>query len=290
MAKTVEEGFRAFHGRLTPTGGESAAAKRHRASIEASLKSNFEITRFFRTGSVGNGTSIRRFSDVDYFASIPSKHLRQNSGTMLQAVRGALGARFPTTVVVVRTPAVLVPFGTVASETTEVVPVSLSGRTNAGRLIYNIANGAGGWMKSSPDAHNAYVASIDNKLGKKVKPLVRFLKAWKYYRSVPISSFYLELRIAKYASLENSIFYSIDVRNILKMLWDTRLAAMQDPMGISGYIYASSTDARKSDALSKLSTALIRAQKARDAQEADKIPEAFYWWNLMFADQFPAYS
>jgi len=58
MAKTVKEGFRIFHSRLTPTGGESEAAKSHRASIEACLKKNFEITRFFRTGSFGNGTSI----------------------------------------------------------------------------------------------------------------------------------------------------------------------------------------------------------------------------------------
>jgi hypothetical protein len=75
MATTVEEGFRIFHQRLTPTATETAAAKSHRATIEACLKNNFEITRFFRTGSFGNGTSVRNFSDVDYFASIPNRHL-----------------------------------------------------------------------------------------------------------------------------------------------------------------------------------------------------------------------
>lgn len=75
MAKTVDEGFRIFHGWLTPTVTETATAKNHRASIEGCLKSNFDISRFFRTGSFGNGTSIRGYSDVDYFASIPNKHL-----------------------------------------------------------------------------------------------------------------------------------------------------------------------------------------------------------------------
>ena len=37
MAKTVDEGFRTFLGRLTPSGGYSDAAKNHRASIEACL-------------------------------------------------------------------------------------------------------------------------------------------------------------------------------------------------------------------------------------------------------------
>lgn len=144
-------------------------------------------------------------------------------------------------------------------------------------------------MKSSPDAHNAYVTNINDEFGKKVKPLVRFLKAWKYYQNVPISSFYLELRVTKYASGENSIEYSFDVWSVLKMLRDNQLAAIQDPMGISGYIYPCSTDAKKSDALSKLETALVRAQKARDAEEAEKIHDAFYWWNLVFNGHFPSY-
>ena len=66
------------------------------------------------------------------------------------------------------------------------------------------------------------------KLGWKVKPLVRFIKAWKYFKQVPISSFYLELRVAKYADGESSIVYYIDVERILAWLWDIQLAALQD--------------------------------------------------------------
>jgi len=118
MVTTVEAGFREFHGRLTPTGGESQAAKDHRASIEACLEENFEIMRFFRTGSFGNGTSIRGYSDVDYFASIPTKNLKSDSDATLRQMRDVLDARFPHTGVAVRTPAVLAPFGTDASEST----------------------------------------------------------------------------------------------------------------------------------------------------------------------------
>jgi hypothetical protein len=63
VAKTVDGGFRVFLGRLTPTGTESVAAIQHRASISACLKANFGMTRFFRTGSFGNGTSITGYSD-----------------------------------------------------------------------------------------------------------------------------------------------------------------------------------------------------------------------------------
>ena len=144
-------------------------------------------------------------------------------------------------------------------------------------------------MKVSPDAHNAYVRSVDEKLGGKVKPLIRFVKAWKFFRSVPISSFYLELRVAKYASEESSIVYDIDVRNVLKMLWDGKLASMQDPMGVSGYISACKSDAFRTDALSKLETAYARSEKARTAASNNRTSEAFDWWRLLYNDEFPTY-
>lgn len=290
MAKTVDEGFREFHGTLTPTRGESQAAKSHRASIEACLKRNFEMNRFFRTGSFGNGTSIRGYSDVDYFACIPTKNLKENSITTLQEVRKVLIDRFQDTVISIRTPAVRVRFGTDASESTEIVPADFIKIDIDGNQIYEIPDSDGGWMLSSPDAHNNYVDEVDKKLDGKVKPLVRLLKAWKYYRGVPIGSFYLEMRVAKYASQENFIDYSWDVRNILKWLCDSQLAALQDPKGISAYILPCSSEAQKSDALSKLETAFKRADNAREAEKAGKISDAFDWWDLVFAKHFPSYK
>ncbi len=64
MPRTVDEGFRDFLPSLTPSSLESAAAKTHRASIEACLKTNFGLKRFFRVGSFGNGTSISGHSDA----------------------------------------------------------------------------------------------------------------------------------------------------------------------------------------------------------------------------------
>jgi len=292
MPSTIEQGFAKFHTWLTPTQGESDAAKRHRSSIEACLITNFKISRFFRTGSFGNGTSIRGFSDVDYFASIPRENLKNDSSVSLRIVKEALDNRFPDTGVKVNSPAILVPFGTDSSESTEIVPADYLGETTINRLkfpVYHIPDSAGSWMNASPDAHNAYVASVNNQKGLKVKPLVRFLKAWKYYQNVPISSFYLEMRTAQYASTEDRIIYSLDFKTMLKRLYDSELAALQDPMGISGYIKPCSTDAKKEEAVSKLATALGRAEKAVEAEKTDKISEAFYWWDLLFNNQFPAY-
>ncbi|MGH2396254.1 MAG: nucleotidyltransferase [bacterium] len=219
---------------------------------------------------------------------MPRDQLTQVSTSSLTKVRNALDTRFPYTGVHVSCPAVVLPFGNTKAETTEVVPADYL-RESKGYKIYDIADCAGGWMNASPDAHNDYVRYIDDKLRGKVKPLIRFIKAWKYFRDVPISSFYLELRVAKYADGEKSIVYDIDVKRVLRNLWDAQLADMQDPMGVSGYVPACKTAAFRTDALSKLSTAVTRAEKAREATDTGNIQDAFYWWRLLYNDQFPSY-
>jgi hypothetical protein len=289
MPRTIDEGFRDFHAQLTPTPDESEAAKNHRASIEACLKANFALKRFFRTGSFGNGTSISGYSDIDYFASIPREKLTQNSSTTLTTVRDVLDRRFPNTGVRTDCPAVRVPFGSLAKDATEVVPADYIETTSNSYLVYEIPDCASGWMHSSPDAHNAYVRRVDEKLKGKLKPLICFLKAWKYYRSVPISSFYLELRVTKYAEGESAIVYEIDVKNVFKHLHDLGLARMQDPLCISGYIAPCATPVKLEEAQFKVATALSRAQKARDATDRGDSKEAFDWWGLVFDGRFPSY-
>jgi hypothetical protein len=288
MAKTVDEAFRTFHGWLTPSDNETAAATSHRTSLYNCLNAHFDLMRFFRTGSFGNGTSVSGCSDVDYFASIPTAKLKQNSGSTLREVRDVLEARFPRTGVRVSTPAVLVPFGSDRSEWTEVVPADYIKKKDD-TSVYEIADGSGGWTRSSPEIHNRYVSAVNKQLGYKVKPLIRFVKAWKYHANAPISSFYLELRIAKYAAQETSIVYSIDVKNVFKLLLENELASVIDPKGISGYVRACSSSTNKDDALSKLETAYSRATKARAAERGDKISTAFDWWDKVFFDHFPAY-
>ena len=288
MPRTVDEGFRDFLAKLTPSSGETAAAKTHRQSIERCIRRYFGLSRFWRTGSFGNGTSISGYSDVDYMASIPSRNLNQNSTVSLIELRKVLAARFPNTGVRSACPAVVAPFGADGKETTEVTPadcVAMSGRY----LVYDIPNCYGGWMQSSPDAHNSYVRGIDRSLSNKVKPLVRFIKAWKYFRDVPISSFYLELRVTKYASGKSSILYATDVERVFRELQRIGLAKIQDPMGVSGYISPCRTEAQLTDAQSKLATAASRARKAMAAEYAGNIQGAFYWWNLLFDWNFPRY-
>lgn len=288
MPKTINEGFNTFLSKLTPNTTESIAAKAHRESIKQCLVSNYQMKNFFRTGSSGNGTCISGYSDTDYFASIPIENLFKDSSYTLQKIKETLATRFPLTGVKVDSPSVVCPFGKMNIETTEIVPAYFLQKTNE-HNVYRMPDGNGGWMKASPLAHNAYVTEINKKHGFKVKPLIRFIKAWKYYNDVPISSFYIEIRIAKYAEKEDYIDYPQDILRVLKAFASNNLGNVIDPTGISGYIKPCSSDVKKENALSKLNTAISRAEKAWASQEEGNIKEAFELWNIFFKSKFPSY-
>jgi hypothetical protein len=292
MAKTIEEGFETLLKWLVPLISEREKSTSHKESVNSCLITNCGCTSLFETGSFGNGTGVRHYSDTDYFAIIPSNNLHNNSSTSLRLVKEALQHTFwATPGIVVSCPAVKIPFGTYKSEELEVIPCCNSGlvETPLGNFRqYEIPDCNDGWMFSSPRAHNAYVEFHDQRLGRKLKPLIQLIKAWKYYNDVPIISFYLELRVTKYVETETVIVYDIDVKNILNKLLDIELASIRDPMGISGLIPASKTASQKDTALSKLNTAVTRAEKAATAKSNDNINNAFYWWNLLFNNEFPS--
>lgn len=143
MAKTIEEGWREFHTRLTPTSTEDTYAISHRLSLLDCLTDKFGMTRFTRIGSFGNGTSITGHSDTDYIAVCPYDRLPDNSATALAKVRDVLDYRYTDTEVKARTPAVRLEFGTTAAQKTEIVPAYYKG-THEGHKVYGITNGAGG--------------------------------------------------------------------------------------------------------------------------------------------------
>jgi hypothetical protein len=59
MPRAVNQGFLDFHDNLTPTPGESEAAKNHRATIKACLENNFGMLRFFAQDHLAMAPALR---------------------------------------------------------------------------------------------------------------------------------------------------------------------------------------------------------------------------------------
>ncbi len=287
MARTVEEGFQEFLNRLIPTGNEREAGASHRASVKAALENNLGVLNFFESGSFSHGTGIRGRSDIDAFVSLNNTK-PSSPYTALTWIKDILSARFPLTTIEIRRPAVVVRFGG-GYETWEVIPAFVNG-THDSLIVYNIPGPSAGsdWITSAPKVHLGYVNDCNKKPHQgDAKKLTRLIKAWKYYNNVPISSFYLEMRAAQHVSTVDTYIHVWDICLLLEKMKNHELAPMNDPTGASSRFYPCSSDAGRTDALSKLNTATTRARKALEAYRTEDIDTAFYYLNLLFGGNFP---
>ncbi len=288
MARSVNEGFEEYLSRLIPTEAQRNAGASHRASVKAALEAKLDVSHSYETGSFSHGTGVRGYSDVDLLVCLKSKP--ESSYTALTWVKDALSERFPSTDVAIRRPAVAVKFAS-GYETWEVIPGFMTNRGGEGQYVYDIPSPSAGstWIDAAPREHLSYVNECNLKPHKgNAKALARLIKAWKYYRNVPVSSFYLEMRCAQHVASLDSYIHVWDVCLVLESLVDHELAAMNDPRGATGRIQACSSDSSKEDALSKLKTAAGRARNALDASKADNPDSAFYYLDQLFGGSFPS--
>ncbi len=261
--------------KYTPSSTYFDAARGHRSAIETRLNNDFGVREMFETGSLKHGTGVWFYSDADYIVYLKGE--RPVTGTSaLTKVKASLADRFKSTEVKVRTPAVVCEFAD-AKETVEVVPAYAA---DSGYWIPDPSTG--GWMTTHPKDHNAYVNEVNKKHSGGAKKLARLAKVWKYKRSVPVSSCYLEMRAAKYADGESSWRMPIDLHMYLRHLQTVELAAMNDPTGLGSRFTACSSDSNRQDALSKLGTAVSRAAKAREHDKNDEDAEAVAQLKLLF--------
>jgi len=251
-------------------------ARTHRAGIEGKLDASLGVKEMFETGSLKHGTGVWLYSDVDYIASL--KGVRPTATTALNKVRDALKEKYPTTSIRVARPAVVCAFAS-GAETVEVVP-AFDDATNGGYWIPDPKSSD--WMKTYPKDHNAYVNDVNRKHSGAAKKLARLAKVWKYKRNVPVSSCYLEMRAAKYVDGESYWSLPLDLYSYFKYLANIDLAAMNDPTGLGARFTACSSPTNHTNAISKLETAVGRAEKARDFYLKEQHDKAIEQWKLVF--------
>lgn len=275
----------AFIGSLTPPSLDRTTVSQRRKILEDAVTASTSCVSFSESGSWSHGTSIGGHSDVDYMAYIPDYARPILPSTALSNLKDAIsGSHWSITGLRISSPTVKVTF--YQPPNFEVVPAYYN-REQRGISVFRIPGPGDEWVESIPVGHNSYVNEVNDRLGKKLKPRVRLVKAWKYEQEVPVSSFYLEMRTASYASGESSIIYDIDLRAVFRRLVAGEMRAMNDPLGIVSRIPATSSDANRLSALravEKASGHLEEADAARTAGDASR-----YWSNMaaVFGYRYP---
>jgi len=296
MAKTVAEGIQTYLDWLEPSTTEVEKRKSHKKTIEQALSGEFNgFNEVLIIGSHTRDTAIHIKSDVDYFGKlgigdVTRADSRVNSATTLDRTKKALQARFQQTDIRVDGPAVVVGFGQ-GTGAVDVVPGVWVGTTSTSPQypVFEIPDGAGGWLRTSPQRHAKYLRDEDERARGKLSRTVKLLKAWKYARSpkVPVLGFHLELLIASESVCVGPKSYQNCLNDSFLLLRDRVGAALNDPLGISGRIPAAGTEAQRQALTEAALYAADKSGRAQEAEAAVRIDEAFDYWKKVFNEDFP---
>lgn len=286
MTRTVNKGFHEFLHRIAPPRTEAESSKTLHSSIADFLRTGYGLNDFIITGSLRNGTCINGWSGYDYFAVMPTGKLKADSVATVSEIKNYLDFHLQDAEVRIQYPGIEVAVG--ARGTIKIIPVDFVTEAN-GQKIYDMPDDTGGWMRTSPDAHGAYIKTIEQRLGVGGRNLMRLMKAWKYCGGVPISSFYLELAVAKYLEHASSVVYDVDVHGAFRYLFNNEMAPIEDPMGVSGCVNPCSAHSDYMTVKTELTAAFMRAARALEARLKYNVAEAFEWWRLLYNGKFPPY-
>lgn len=237
-----------------PTDVEKAEVRRYRQEIHDTLESEFRLMSFFQSGSFRHGTAVTPYSDVDYMARIHFEDKPLSSTTILNKMRNLLKTElWEASSVFVARPTVTVQFQGLIPYY-EITPAFLLRGVSDENRVVAIPSVGGGWREAAPQAHNKFVADMDDKHNGSVREIARLFKAWKYEQAVPISSFYLEMRCAEYGKSSDSVWPLTALRTIVNRLISTELAAMNDPTHLVSRITACYSETNRLGSMARLRT------------------------------------
>lgn len=144
-------------------------------------------------------------------------------------------------------------------------------------------------MKTSPAAHSLYILNADKFSAGKLKAAAKLVKFWRVCRvpEVPLNPFHLELLLAHQAICAGVKTYGHCLFQLFTTLVQRNCAALQDPLGISGWVKAANSDAKRAAVQSAVAFGADHVRRALAAEQAGDTREAIRQWDLVFNGRFP---
>lgn len=239
-------------------------------------------------GSYGRGTSINGFSDVDVMMILPTSTFNQynnysdnGQSSLLQAVKNSIGITYPLTTKIGDGQVVVVTF--TDKTKFEIVPSFYNVNQ---KYYYPDSNNGGKWKEMNPIAEINAINDINSTYNKKVKHLVRMMKAWKNHNSVPITGFLIETLAIQFMEQweyndKSFFYYDYMVRDFLEFL-STRNSEQTYWLarGSGQYVY-------RTGAFEHKAKQSFNAAKTATNYEAEKKSSlADLYWNDIFGEYF----
>lgn len=275
---------------LKPSKRETDAIAKHQLVLKSRLGNVLSAYPPLRMGSYTRGTAITRTSDLDLLIRLPADARKRAGGlisshTVLDNVRITAQSRLPQTTLRRDEQAIVINY----ADGTQVDLVPAFFRSFDKQPIFEIPDGEGWWMPTSPQRHGSFIQEANKASGSKLKGIVRLVKFWRTGRitHIPLSSLHLELAVAIERTCIGAKSYSDCLSATFLALAKRQGAALRDPV-LQGLIKAVDTDAKRRTLIAALEHAAVHAASAYDAEINGETKEAIRQWSIVFNGRFPS--
>ena len=279
--------FKLLLSQIELTARQRGVFEKHRRSVKSRLTRVFPAYQVETIGSYSRGSSVRVGSDIDLMLKLRAGErrwgdYRKSSVTVLNKVRLQLQGRFTATPVVRDKQAVVIRFS--GGQRVDVVPAFYVGIGEHKNPLYAIPDGVGGWMNTSPQAHNRFIKGEDVRSGGKLLRVAKLIKFWRTRRTpqLALGSFHLELLLAESRVCVGIKSYEECLYEAFALLARRGCRGVRDPLGISGLVAAVKTEPQRVRAQRAASLAADQIRRALLAEGKGKVQEADRLWHLVF--------
>lgn len=287
----VRQRFTQFHRNLSLTVLQHADGLTKRNGVVRCLNGHYygvisDTDHSFLIGSWGKNTAIRPPRDVDLYFILPydvyhrfQSYLWNRQSALLQEVKDVLADTYPDTDMRGDGQVIVVRFETYSVEVVPAVRL-----TNGHYWICN-TNEGGSYKETDPWAEVNHIEVMDKANNCNLRPLIRMLKSWQAFCSVPIESYQLELLAAHFLGqspwrLNDFFWFDWITRDFFAYFYDRAISSVVVP-GTSETIYLGNA------CQSRAETAYYRAEKACRYEESNQIEAAGEEWQKIFGLQIP---
>ncbi|WP_354674930.1 SMODS domain-containing nucleotidyltransferase [Cupriavidus alkaliphilus] len=293
----VTQRFRAFLGNLELTPAQILDGQTKFQGVVSCLNTAYygngsTSANAFSIGSWAKGTHTRPPRDVDLYFLLPLSVYQRfeaygpgvnKQSALLQEVKSKLVATYPRSSIKGDGPVVIAGFG---SYNVEIVPAFVFDAVERSYYVCDTKNG-GSYSKTMPWHEVDKINDADARNNSNVRPLVRMLKCWQAYCSVPIKSFHLELLAIEFLDqwgyrLQSLFYYDWLCRDFFGWMIGRANTFLRAP-GTYEMLWLG--DAWKS----RVESAYGRAARASDFERANDMANAGTEWQKIFGFDIPKY-
>jgi len=287
MPTTIAQGFAKLRENLEITSLQEKTASDRQIHIRDIVAEEMTVLDSFLTGSYRRSTLIAPLSDadIDIFVVLHHSYYEQNGhASLLDKVKRALAKHYQTSAISRDGQAVTIRFTDFA---VDVVPGF--NRQGGGYLIPDTVGKR--WIETDPKKHVELWAAMNGNKGGNFVPLVKMLKQWNRAHSQLLNSFHLECLIYEVFGGYQIADFPLCVRFFFERAQGLITNGVKDPAGYGGNVgaYLSTTE-KRSEVITRLETAKTQAADAQALAAAGKIEQAFWKWQTVFGNYFPAYG